>query len=152
MDTSTPPLPPHKGLLKRLCIQTDIEYSEELHQLVENYHQAKCDVIRDSYDAVDKIINEKDIDLRFEYDELTEDFYASLDDKTVLIISGGNKGSWAQYFNHKNRLYTNQEMHKTPNVENKICSVTGKLSCTFHNLQCAWTSCQVDCTITEKGD
>ena len=114
--------------------------------------KVKLDFMRDSYDAVDEIINEKDIDLRFEYDELTEEFYASLDDKTVLIISGGNRGSWAQYFNHKSRLYTNQEMHKTSNVENKICSVTGKSSCTFHNLQCACPSCKVDCAVTEKGD
>lgn len=37
--------------------------------------------------------------LKFEYDQLTEEFICELDDKTVMIISGGNRGTWAQHFN-----------------------------------------------------
>jgi hypothetical protein len=37
--------------------------------------------------------------VKFELDQLTEEFIAELDDETVLIISGGNRGKWAQQFN-----------------------------------------------------
>ena len=32
----------------------------------------------------------------FQYDELTEQYIAELDDKTVQIIAGGNRGKWAK--------------------------------------------------------
>ena len=33
-------------------------------------------------------------ELQFLYDDLTEEYIAELDDKTVLIISGGNRARW----------------------------------------------------------
>lgn len=39
--------------------------------------------------------------IKFEYDQLTEEFIAELDDKTVMTIMGGNRGKWAQLFNAK---------------------------------------------------
>jgi len=42
--------------------------------------------------------------IAFEMDELTEEWYGVLDDKTALIIYGGNRGYWS------NKIYT----HSTP--------------------------------------
>jgi hypothetical protein len=38
--------------------------------------------------------------MSFEMDELTEEWYGILDDKTALIIYGGNRGYWS------NKIYT----------------------------------------------
>jgi hypothetical protein len=48
---------------------------------------------------IEKSLSKSIDELKFEYDQLTEEFICELDDKTVMIISGGNRGTWAQYFN-----------------------------------------------------
>ena len=46
--------------------------------------------------------------ISFEMDELTEEWYGVLDDKTALIIYGGNRGYWS------NKIYTHSTPDSTP--------------------------------------
>jgi len=50
--------------------------------------------LSDSNKMTDKLNN-----LKFEYDELLEEFNAELEDKTCLAIYGDNCAKWAQLFN-----------------------------------------------------
>jgi hypothetical protein len=50
-----------------------------------------------------------DEQVKFAYDQLTEEFICELDDKTVLTIAGFNRGKWAQYFNAQKAVYKTME-------------------------------------------
>jgi hypothetical protein len=46
--------------------------------------------------------------ISFEMDELTEEWYGVLDDKTAIMIYGGNRGYWS------NKIYAHSTPHSTP--------------------------------------
>jgi hypothetical protein len=52
--------------------------------------------------------------ITFEMDELTEEWYGVLDDKTALIIYGGNRGYWS------NKIYTHSTPDSTPAIEQAL--------------------------------
>jgi len=52
--------------------------------------------------------------ISFEMDELTEEWYGVLDDKTALIIYGGNRVYWS------NKIYTHSTPDSTPAIEQAL--------------------------------
>jgi hypothetical protein len=61
--------------------------------------------------------------ITFEMDELTEEWYGVLDDKTALIIYGGNRGYWS------NKIYANSTpdstLDSTPAIEKALSNQEG---------------------------
>ena len=82
---------------------------EVLQKCKAYFMQNRHGVAYELIELIDEALSKQE-PVSFEMDELTEEWYGVLDDKTALIIYGGNRGYWS------NKIYADS----TPAIEQEL--------------------------------